>query len=41
MGDGADPLHKKYVLNLELSKDVFRFELTQTVQKLQAYIYNK
>jgi hypothetical protein len=26
----------KYVLTLELSKSVFRFELAQTVQKLQA-----
>jgi hypothetical protein len=34
-------LHIKYVLNLELSKSVSRFELAQTVYKLQAYIYTK
>jgi hypothetical protein len=31
-----DTLHTKYVLHLELSKSVFRFELAQTVWKLQA-----
>jgi hypothetical protein len=41
MGDGADLVHTKYVLNIELSKYVFRFELAQTVQKLQAYICTK
>jgi hypothetical protein len=29
-------LHTKYVLILELPKSVFRFELAQTVWKLQA-----
>jgi hypothetical protein len=31
IGDGADLFYIKYVVNLELSKYDFRFELAQTV----------